>query len=80
MLGRYNITVREEVLKQLEDGPQAWKALKKRMLQRWGICYCLSSPLTLTLPEPASCSPADPLPAILLLTTCLILCLGFYNS
>ena len=34
MLGRYNITVREEVLKQLEDGPQAWKALKKRMLQR----------------------------------------------
>lgn len=34
MLGKYNINVREEVMKQLEDGPLAWKALKKKMLQR----------------------------------------------
>ena len=35
MLGKYNINVRDEVLTQLEDGPLAWKGLKKKMLQRY---------------------------------------------
>lgn len=34
MLSKYNINVKEDVLKQLEDGPLAWKGLKKKMLQR----------------------------------------------
>ena len=37
MLGRYNINVRDEVMKQLEDGPLAWKGLKKKMLQRCDV-------------------------------------------
>ena len=36
MLGKYNINVKDEVMKQLEDGPLAWKAVKKKMLQRSG--------------------------------------------
>ena len=34
MLGKYKLTVSEAVLKQLEEGPLAWKQLKKKTYQR----------------------------------------------
>lgn len=37
LLTRFGITMTDVVLKQLEEGPLAWKSLKKKMFQR----YCL---------------------------------------
>ena len=34
LLAKYNITINDSVLKQLEDGPLAWKGLKKKMFQK----------------------------------------------
>lgn len=37
LLTRFGITMTDVVLKQLEEGPLAWKSLKKKMFQRWAV-------------------------------------------
>jgi len=38
LLTKFSITMTDVVLKQLEEGPLAWKSLKKKMFQRYRLC------------------------------------------
>lgn len=40
LLTRFGITMTDVVLKQLEEGPLAWKSLKKKMFQRCVVLQC----------------------------------------
>ena len=42
LLTRFGITMTDVVLKQLEEGPLAWKSLKKKMFQRYGLFAVLT--------------------------------------
>ena len=56
LLTRFSITMTDVVLKQLEEGPLAWKSLKKKMFQRWVVlqgllsacCILMNLPILLT--------------------------------
>ncbi len=37
LLTRFSITMTDVVLKQLEEGPLAWKSLKKKMFQKYSV-------------------------------------------
>lgn len=49
LLTRFGITMTEVVLKQLEEGPLAWKSLKKKMFQRCCFCFIHSAEQEITL-------------------------------
>ena len=50
LLAKYNITINDSVLKQLEDGPLAWKALKKKVFQKCALPSLLTQRI-----YPAAC-------------------------
>lgn len=43
LLTKFSITMTDVVLKQLEEGPLAWKSLKKKMFQRYRLRQCSSN-------------------------------------
>lgn len=50
LLTRFGITMTDVVLKQLEEGPLAWKSLKKKMFQRclvFKLSFCMLKPFEL---------------------------------
>lgn len=43
LLTKFSITMTDVVLKQLEEGPLAWKSLKKKMFQRCPFSHIYTS-------------------------------------